>query len=113
MLGRSTDIFRLDNAADLRIIGETTSFKTILMLCRVLTEGSRNVWGSESIDKDRGIVSLLNLLSKPLKHSFPGLTNSRSRIEEEVLHLQRPISHESCTEDLVFKFSSFFFTTLL
>ena len=77
------DRFWLDNVVDLRIIGETMSFKTIL-LSRVLTEGSRNVWVSESINKDRSIVSLLNLLSKPLKHSFPGLTDSWSRIEEEV-----------------------------
>ena len=98
MLGRSTDSGTLDNVVDLRIIGETTSFKTIL-LSRVLTKGSRNVWGSESIDKDRSIVSLLNLLGKPLKHSFPGLTDSRSRVEEEVLHLRRPVPDQSGTEN--------------
>ena len=55
--------------------------------------------GVERIDKDRGIVSLLNLLGKPLKHSFPGLTDSRSRIEEEVLHLRRPVPDQSGTEN--------------
>ena len=61
-----------------------------ILLSRILTEGSRDVWSSASINKDLSTVSLLNLPGKPLKHIFPSLTDSRSRVEDKVLHLLRP-----------------------
>ena len=71
-----------------------------------LAERSRDMhWSSESRNQDFSIVGLLDLLGKPLEHLLPSLTNSRSRVLNDVFHLLRPVPHQSSTEGLVFDFS--------